>query len=101
MHARRCDDKVELQRRISRKRGGIDGFSGEPVSGRMHKPLAVDLVDALLHLKQPCAARDLMRLQRRRHGKTDRLVRAALVRNDKVCVEWVKPALRAFDGGIE
>ena len=57
--------------------------------------------DALAHLEQPSSAGDAVAFERRRDGETDGLVRAALVRDDKVGVERVEPSLSALYGGVE
>ena len=61
----------------------------------------LDFPRLLNHLKEPAPPGKPVGLERRRHGKADRFFRAGLIGDDKVCLERIKPALNAFDGGIE
>ncbi len=57
--------------------------------------------DALAHLEQPSAAGYAVALERRRDCQTDGLVRAGLVRDNKVRVERIEVTLPALHGGIK
>ena len=61
----------------------------------------VCLPDTLPDLKQPCSPGDSVAFKRRRDGKTDGLIRPALVCHNKVRIQRIEAALPAFDGGVE
>ena len=69
--------------------------------GRTALPLGIDLLNALTYLKQPSAAGNAVAFQRRRDCQTDGLVRAGLVRDNKVRVERIEVTLPALHGGIK
>ena len=69
--------------------------------GRTALPLGINLLDALTYLKQPSAAGNAVALERRRDCQTDGLVRAGLVRDNKVRVERIEVTLPALHGGIK
>ena len=100
-HMRRCDDEIHRKRRIFPQFRSRVRRAGECVSGRTALPLGVDLLDALTYLKQPSAAGKAVAFERRRDCQTDGLVRAGLVRDNKVRVERIEVTLPTLHGGIK
>jgi hypothetical protein len=64
--------------------GVIVGCTGKGATGSLALAQGVDLLDLLHHLKESRTARDTILLQRRRNGKANGLLCAALIRNHKV-----------------
>ena len=100
-HMRRCDDEIHRKRRVFPQFRSRVRRAGECMPGRTALPLSIDLLNALTHLKQPSAAGNAVAFQRRRDCQTDGLVRAGLVRDNKVRVERIEVTLPALHGGIK
>ena len=100
-HMRRCDDEIHRKRRVFPQFRSRVRRAGECVPRRTALPLGVDLLNALTYLKQPSAAGNAVAFQRRRDCQTDGLVRAGLVRDNKVRVERIEVTLPALHGGIK
>ena len=61
----------------------------------------VGFADSLFDFKQPPTARDTIAFEARCDSEAYRLIRPALIGNDKVCIQRIKSALAAFDRGVK
>ena len=100
-HPGRGDDEVNRKLRICLQLGEKIRRAGQPVPRSEVLSSCVSLADALPDLKQPCSSGDSVAFEGRRDGKTDGLIRPALVCHNKVGIQGIEAALPAFHGGIE
>ena len=100
-HARRCDDEIHGEGGAALQFGEGERRAGELMPRSIVAAADIRFPDALAHLEQPSAAGNAVAFERRRDGETDGLVRAGLVRDNKVRVERIEVTLPALHGGIK
>ena len=100
-HARRGYEEVHGERWVRLKLGEEVRLALQPMPRRVVAAARVRLAHALLYLKEAAAASNAVAFQARRHGEADCLVRSALIGDDEVRVQRVKPPLPALDRGVK
>ena len=100
-HARRRNDIADCFGRGAGEFAQDVRLPFQPPAAVCLAALPVDRAYLLDHFKQPRSARNAEGFERRRHGKADRFVAAALVGNDKVGRERIQPAVHTFHRSVE
>ena len=100
-HSRLGDHHRRLQSRGMFKILRITGFTGQPSAGSQHRPLGVHRCQALPNLEQTCASGNAIRLQRRRHGQADGLVRTLLIRHHQMRAQRVETTVATLHGSVK
>ena len=96
-HSRLSDNETDFFRRVVFKFFVHERLAVKLPAGRVFEPLSVHFADALNDFEKPRSARNAVRFERRRNGKTYRFFRPRLIRDDEIYTERIEFSLHAFN----